>query len=118
MRVHAGETPASVVTFAPKKGNRDATKVADDAAHGIIALVQKAADLAKADCERAMDVAHRLSSELQAAEERARQFEAEANYFRDRAAHAEEWLLRIQSEIEQTFFQKHEQQKRPVREGK
>jgi hypothetical protein len=56
---------------------------------GIVALVQKAADLAKADCNRAMDLAHRLSSELRAAEERAREFEAQANYFRDRAAHAE-----------------------------
>ena len=66
MRVQTGETPASVVAFAPKKGSPDATMVADDAGHGIVALVQKAADLAKADCERAMNVAHRLSSELRA----------------------------------------------------
>jgi hypothetical protein len=105
MRVQTGETPASVVAFAPKKGSPDATMVADDAGHGIVALVQKAADLAKADCERAMNVAHRLSSELRAAEERAREFEAEANYFRDRAAHAEEWLVRVESELRQTFFQ-------------
>jgi hypothetical protein len=114
MRVQTGETPASVVAFAPKKGSPNATMVADDAGHGIVALVQKAADLAQADCERAMNVAHRLSSELWAAEERAREFEAEANYFRDRAAHAEEWLLRIHTEVEQTFFQKREQQQRPV----
>ena len=55
--------------------------VADDAGRGIVALVQKAADLAKADCNRAMDLAHRLSSELRAAEERAREFEAQANNF-------------------------------------
>ena len=92
--------------------------VADDAGRDIVALVQKAADLAEADCERAMDVAHRLSSELRAAEERAREFEAEANYFRDRAAHAEEWLVRIHGEVQQTCFQKNEQQQRPMRERK
>jgi hypothetical protein len=51
-----------------------------------------------------MDLAHRLSSELRTAEERAREFEAQANYFRDRAAHAEEWLVRIRREIQETFF--------------
>jgi hypothetical protein len=74
--------------------------------------------LAKADCNRAMDLAHRLSSELRAAEERAREFEAQANYFRDRAAHAEEWLVRIRREVQETFFETKEQQQRPVREVK
>ena len=95
MRVQADETSTSVIAFEPKKGPPNATMVADDAGRGIVALVQKAADLAKADCNRAMDLAHRLSSELRAAEERAREFEAQANYFRDRAAHAEEWLVRF-----------------------
>jgi hypothetical protein len=53
-----------------------------------------------------LDVAHRVSSELREAEERARKFEAEAHYFRDRAARAEEWLARIESELQQAFFQK------------
>jgi hypothetical protein len=79
--------------------------VADDAGQHIVALLQKASDMAKTDCQRAMDVAHRVSSELRAAEERAREFEAEANYFRERAARAEEWLVRIESELKQTFFQ-------------
>jgi hypothetical protein len=117
MRVQTGETPAaSVIAFAPKKGSPDATMAADDAGHGIVALVQKAADLAKADSDRAMKLAHRLSSELRAAEERAREFEAEANYFRDRAAHAEEWLVRIHTEVQQTFFQNKHHQQQPVRE--
>ncbi len=106
MRVQTAETPASVIAFAPKKGTPDATVVADDAGQHIVALLQKASDLAKADCQRAMDRAHRLSSELREAEERARKFEAEAHYFRDRAARAEEWLIRIESELQQTFFQK------------
>jgi hypothetical protein len=110
MRVQTNETPGSVIAFAPKKTLADPTMVADDAGRGIIALLQKAADLATADCNRAMDLAHRLSSELRAAEERAREFEAEAKYFRDRATRAEEWLVRIQEEIQQAFFNKNEQQ--------
>jgi hypothetical protein len=105
MRVQKSEVAASVIAFAPQKGSPDATIVADDAGQHIVALVQKASDMAKTDCQRAMDVAHRVSSELRAAEERAREFEAEANYFRERAARAEEWLVRIESELKQTFFQ-------------
>ena len=105
MRVQKVET-ASVVAFAPKKGTPDATMVADDAGEHIVALVQQASNRAKEDCQRAMDLAHRVSSELRATEERARAFEEEANYFRDRAARAEEWLVRIESELQQTFFEK------------
>jgi hypothetical protein len=119
MRVQTGEAP-SVLEFAPKKGRPDTTIVADDAGHSVIAMLQKTADMAKSDCDRAMDLAHRLSFEVRTVEERAREleaeakaaddraraFEAEANHFRDRAARAEEWLVRIHSEVEQTFFQK------------
>src|SRR4030081_1758448 len=78
MRVQADETSTSVIAFEPKKGPPDATMVADDAGRGIVALVQKAADMAKADCDGAMDLAHSFSCDLRAAEERAREFEAEA----------------------------------------
>jgi hypothetical protein len=58
----------------------------------IIALLQKAAEMAKGDCARAMDVAHKLSLQVRAAEERAREAEAEAVRFRDRATRAKAWL--------------------------
>ena len=106
MRVQAGEKPASVIAFAPNKPAADATMAADDAGHHIVGLLQKASDMAKAECQRALDLAHRVSSELRDAEERARKFEAEAHHFRDRAARAEEWLVHIERELQQTFFQK------------
>jgi len=106
MRVQAGETPASVIAFASKKPAADATMAADDAGQHIVGLLQKASDMAKAECQRALDLAHRVSSELRDAEERARKFEAEAHHFRDRTARAEEWLVRIERELRQTFFQK------------
>ncbi len=104
MSVQTPERSASVVALAPKKGHPNAAMQADDAGHSIISMLQKAADMAKEDCERAMDLAHKLSSQLRAAEERARELEAEAIHFRDRAAHAEDWLAHIHSHVEKTFF--------------
>ena len=98
----------AVVAFAPKKERPDATVVADDAGHAILTLLQKAADMAKEDCARAMDLAHKLSFQLRGAEEKLREFGEQAAHFRDRAVRAEDWLARIHNEIEQTFFQKNE----------
>jgi hypothetical protein len=39
-------------------------------------------------------------------------------FTRDRAAHAEEWLVRIRREVQETFFEAKEQQQRPVQESK
>ena len=93
MGVQAGETPSSVLALAPNKGRPDATKghatptvTADDAGHGIIALLQKAADMAKSDCDRAMSLAHKLSLQVRAAEERAHDSEARARRPRNERA--------------------------------
>ena len=101
--VQTSETRA-VVAFGPKRVGRT-LMITDDAGQHIIALVQKASDMARDDCQRAIDLANRISSELRAAEERAQAFEEEAKYFRDRAARAEEWLARIEGEVQQSFFQ-------------
>jgi uncharacterized protein YlxW (UPF0749 family) len=47
-----------------------------------------------------MSLAHKLSMELRAAEDRTHQLQAEVELWRDRAACAEEWLRTIQKEIE------------------
>jgi hypothetical protein len=113
MTAHAPDKPATIVPFAPvSKGQPDANIVADDSGRTIVAMLQKAAEMAKDDCARAMDLAHKLSFQLRAAEERARDLEAEATHFRDRAARAEAWLLRIHNEVEHTFFQKRERDPR------
>jgi len=107
MSDHARDKAPTIGPFAPApKGQPDANISADDSGRAIIALLQKAAETAKDDCARAMDLAHKLSAQLRAAEERARELEAEAAQFRDRAARAEEWLLRIHNEVKDSFFQK------------
>jgi hypothetical protein len=98
----------TVIPFAGNKGQGNTNVAADDSGRSIIAMVQKAAAQAKEDCGRAMDLAHRLSSQLQAAEVRTRELEAEVNHFRERAARAENWLTYIHSEVEQTFFSENE----------
>src|SRR5215467_11424741 len=90
-------------SYAPDKGS-----YASDKAGTIVPLLQRAADMAKEDCARAMDLAHKLSFQLRASEERLREAEAEAAHFRDRAARAEAWLVRIHNEVEQMFFPKRE----------
>ena len=50
------EKPATIVPFAPvSKGPPDANIVADDSGRTIVALLQKAAEMAKDDCARAME---------------------------------------------------------------
>jgi len=105
MSGHASDQGGTIVPFAPApKAPPDGRMVADDSGRSIVALLQKAADMAKEDCARAMDLAHKLSFQLRASEERLKAAEAEAAHFRDRAARAEQWLLRIYNEVEQTFF--------------
>ena len=120
MGVQQREPSASVVAFAPKRAGQDRAEQdrsvpADDAGNGIIVLLHKAAEAAKEDCARAMNLAHKLSSQLRAAEERSRELEAEANHFRERAAAAEKWLVLIHDEVEHTFFQSKNGQKRAER---
>jgi hypothetical protein len=107
MSANASDKTAAIIPFEPiPEGQSDANIVADDSGRAIVALLQKAAEMAKGDCARAMNVAHKLSSQLQAAEERASELEAEAAHFRNRAVRAEEWLQHIHNEVEQAFFQK------------
>ncbi len=111
MSAYAPDKADTIVPFAPAP-KRQAEVVADESGRSIVALLQKAADMAKEDCARAMDLAHKLSFQLRASEERLREVEAEAAHFRDRAARAEAWLTRIHDEVEQTFFQKKEREPR------
>jgi predicted nucleic acid-binding Zn-ribbon protein len=51
-----------------------------------------------------MKLAHKLSMQLRAAEERINQLEGEIQFFRERAARAERWLQTIQKEIEEKLI--------------
>src|SRR5262249_4932817 len=70
----------------------------------IVAKIQRAAELANENCDRAMRLAHKLSMQLRAAEDRINQLEAEVELLRDRAARAEGWLQTVQKEIEEKLI--------------
>jgi gas vesicle protein len=93
-----------VLKFAPKEKAPNRVAQLDDAGQAIVAQIRTAADLAKEDCDRAMGLAHKLSRELRAAEDRTQQLEREVEHWQDRAARAEQWLRTIQQEIEEKLL--------------
>jgi hypothetical protein len=98
--VHNTEYCIGFSTVGPRRYGR----VVEEAGEAIIAKIQKAAELSNENCDRAMKLAHKLSMQLTAAEERISQLEAEVELFRDRAARAEGWLQTIQKEIEEKLI--------------
>src|SRR4029079_11198331 len=101
------DTSEQVLKFAPKEKAPNRVAQLDDAGQAIIAQIRAAADLAKEDCDRAMSLAHKLSMELRADEDRSHEMQAEVEHLRERAARAEHWLLTIQKEIEEKLLLSH-----------
>jgi DNA repair exonuclease SbcCD ATPase subunit len=104
MNQRATETPEQVLNFAPKEKAPNRVAQLDDAGQAIVAQIRQAADLTKEDCDRAMSLAHKLSVELRAAEDRTQQMAREVELWRERAARAEQWLRTIQQEIEEKLL--------------
>jgi predicted nucleic acid-binding Zn-ribbon protein len=92
--------PSEVLAFAPKQMQRDKADPIDQAGQGILALVQQAANISKENADRAMSVAHRLSLQLRAAEDRITELQTEIERAQGRAVRAEQWLEAIKREIE------------------
>ena len=95
-----------IVPFAPKGKVpvSDAADPLDAAGRAILGLLNRAADVAEANSQRAVDMAQKLSAQLRAAEAQIKQLEGDARYHEDRADRAERWLQHISSQIEQRFF--------------
>ena len=90
--------PASIVAFPSKEDELD------KAGQAACELVRKAADEGERQTQRALALAHKLSLELRAAEDRVTALEAEIKHYRIRADRAEKWIHRVALEIQQTFF--------------
>ena len=104
MNQRATEMPEQVLKSAPKEKAQNRVAELDDAGQAIVAQIRTAADLAREDCDRAMSLAHKLSMELRAAEDRTQRMTREVEHWRDRAARAEQWLQTIQQEIEEKLL--------------
>jgi uracil-DNA glycosylase len=95
--------PEQGLKFAPKPQPKPQPREddpIDKAGRALIDMLHKAADDSNEKCEGATILSGRLASELRTSENRIKQLEAEVAHFRDRAAHAEEWLQRISREID------------------
>ena len=80
----------------------------DKSGQAIIGLLDQAARTAKEDCDRAFELAHKLSLQLREAEDRATQLQSQIEHFQERALKAENWMLRIYKEIEERFLAERE----------
>jgi predicted nucleic acid-binding Zn-ribbon protein len=66
----------------------------------LVGMLKDAAALSQQNVERAMTMAHQLSMQLRASEERIQQLESEIENLESRARRAEGWLQAIKQEIE------------------
>src|SRR5499427_4449723 len=104
MSENGADTPEQVLKFVPKERPGSYGLQVEEAGEAIIAKIQKAADLSNENCDRAMKLAHKLSMQLRAAEDRINQLEADVELLRDRAVRAQLWLQTIQKEIEEKLI--------------
>src|SRR5262249_49889338 len=104
MSEHGADTPEQVLKFVPTERPRTYGPVVEEAGEAIIAKIRKAAELSNENCDRAMKLAHKLSMQLRAAEERVSQLEGEGELCRHSAVRAEYWLQTIQKEIEEKLI--------------
>ena len=96
-------TREGVIPFANSRQSNGADQL-DAAGQSIVQLLHKAAGAAEANSRQALDVAQKLSHQLQAAEQRINELEAEAEAFRQKSERADQWLHHVYSEIEERFL--------------
>ena len=111
--VHASE---SVIPFAPaaRSGGSNEADQLDTAGQTILRLLHKAAGVAEANSQHALDIAQKLSHQLRAAEDRIAELEAEVRTYQERTERAEQWLHKIYTEIEERFIRRPEEKRRSV----
>ena len=104
MSEHHADIPEQVLKFVPKEWPNSYGAQVEEVGQAIVTKIQRAADLSNENCDRALALAHKLSMQLRAAEDRVNQLEAEVELLRDRAVRAERWLQIIQKEIEEKLI--------------
>src|SRR5271167_4469277 len=84
----------------------------DAAGQTILQLLHKAAGVAEANSQHALDMAQKLSHQLRAAEDRIAELEAEVRIYQERTERAEQWLHKIYTEVEERFIKRPEEKRR------
>ena len=94
-------------------GSNEATQL-DNAGQAIMRLLHKAAGVAEANSQQALDMAQKLSHQLRAAEDRIAELEADLQTYQQRADRAEQWLHKIYTDVEERFIKRPEEKRRTV----
>jgi hypothetical protein len=109
MSNRGADMAGSVVSLEPKANVRsEASDQLDKAGQAILGLLNRAATAAETNYQQAIEMTHKLSAQLRAAEDRIRELDAPVRHHQDRADRAERWLYQISVEIEQKFFGREE----------
>jgi hypothetical protein len=95
---------SEVLRFAPRQKRHEESDPIDQTGHALVALLQEAATISKENVDRAMTLAHKLSIQLRAAEDRIKELEGEVEHLESRATRAEGWLQIIKTEIEDNLI--------------
>ena len=95
---------ASEILIPLAKQTASSADLLDQAGQSILGLLQQAAGMAEENSKHALEVAHKLSDQVQAAEHRITDLEADVKYFQEQAERGEQWLSYISSKIEDKFL--------------
>jgi len=106
--------PESVIPLSPgsrpvPSGNSDQL---DKAGQTILGLLHKAAEVAAANSQHALEMAQKLSHQLRAAGDRIAELEAEVELYQKNADRAEQWLHKVYKEIEERLIRQPEEKRR------
>ena|SRR5262249_27953797 len=82
--------PAELLVLAPKRAPQDGADPIDQAGHAVVAMLHQAAHLSEENLQRAMSMAHKVSVQLRAAEDRIAQLQGEVEHLQKRANRAEQ----------------------------
>jgi hypothetical protein len=101
-----GSQTESVIQFpaAARSAGADGVNQLDQAGQMILELLHKAAGVAEANSQHAVEMAQKISHQLRAAEDRIAELEAEVGMYRERSERAEQWLHTVYTEIENRFI--------------
>jgi outer membrane murein-binding lipoprotein Lpp len=93
------QNPPAVLEFAPKNRAVHESDQIEMSANTIIATLREAGNISNENVDRAMRIAHKLSLQLRAAEDRITELQADLEAARGRAGRAERWLETIEKEV-------------------
>ena len=99
-----GSSHESDVVQLERSASKPGNDPLDTAGQTILQLIHRAAGVAEDSSRQALEMAQRLSHQLQDAEARVAELEAEVDTHRKAAHRAEQWLHRIYTEIEDRFL--------------